>query len=260
MKFIYLFLLIFIFIVNTFSQDFRQKINNAVENRDYQTAINELRNLEKSDKKLFANNNYDYLLARIAEKRGDVALAMAKYQAVVKRNSVLNEYAIWHLSQISRSTGNLNSERTFLNQLLAIAPNSLLKNTAKARLARSYFESKDYNATIQLLNISVTQNIQNSTTSTPQPNDAKTRENLVLLGQSYLQSGKVNEAREVFTKLVSNLPNPTQPDDFALEGAKGLDEMEIGKENFGRVAPQLAEPEHLRRAAIYQFNRTFALA
>lgn len=260
MKIIYLFALFFTFAVNFSAQEFRQKINTAVENRDYQTAITELRNLERSDKKLFTSNNYDYLLARLAEKRGDMALAMAKYQAIVKRNSVLTEYALWHLSQISRSSGNLNVERNFLRQLLATAPNSLLKNAANARLARSFFESKDYNAAIQLLNnVIIVQPTPTPPSSSPS-NDAKNRENLALLGQAYLQSGKSSEAREVFNKLVNNLPNPSQPDDFALEGAKGLDEMEVGKENFGKAAPQLNEAEHLRRALIYQFNRSFSLA
>jgi soluble lytic murein transglycosylase len=262
MKKFYLFSLFFIFSLNIFAQEFRQKINSAIENRDYATAVNELRALEKSDKKLFSNNNYDYLLARMAEKRGDMALAMAKYQTVVKENSVLTEYALWHLSQISRSSGNLNAERNFLRQLLSSFPNSLLKNAANSRLARSFFESQDYNAAIQLLSNTTTTQTTNpqSATQNPQSNEAKTRENLVLLGQSYLQSGKMNEAREVFSNLVNNLPNPTQPDDFALEGAKGLDEMEVGKENFGKTAPQLTEAEHVRRGLIYQFNRNFALA
>lgn len=261
MKIIYLFLLIFIFTINIFAQDFRQKIQTAIENRDYQTAINELRDLEKSEKKVFANNNYDYLLARIAEKRGDMALAMSKYQSVVKRQSVLSEYALWHQSQIARSSGNLNSERNFLRQILSSAPNSLLKNAANGRLARSFFESKDYNSAIQLLQSSIVFQPNATPSIPPAPaNDTKTRENLVLLGQAYLQGGKIPEARDIFTKLVTNLPNPTQPDDFALDGAKGLDEMDVGKENFGKVAPQLTEAEHLRRALIYQFNRSFSLA
>jgi soluble lytic murein transglycosylase len=45
------------------------------------------------------------------------------------------------------------------------------------------------------------------------------------------------------------LPNPAQPDDFALAGARGLDQVEAN-------AP-LADYEHLRRASIYQFNRDF---
>src|SRR5688572_17875389 len=89
MKKIYLFQLIFLLPLNLFAQDFRQKIENAVENRDYVTATNELKNLEKADNKTFILNNYDYLLGRLAEKRGDLALAMSKYQSVVSRKSVL---------------------------------------------------------------------------------------------------------------------------------------------------------------------------
>ncbi|MCY7374680.1 MAG: transglycosylase SLT domain-containing protein, partial [Pyrinomonadaceae bacterium] len=83
------------------------------------------------------------------------------------------------------------------------------------------------------------------------------RENSVLLGQAYLQSEKINEAREIFTRLVSDLPNAGQPDDFALMGAKLLDEMTIGKELAVKNLPPLTDYEYLRRAQIYQFNRDF---
>jgi len=91
-------------------------------------------------------------------------------------------------------------------------------------------------------------------------NDPKTRENLVLLGNAYLQIKKPNEAREVFTKLTNNLPNAGQPDDFALEGAKGLDILDSESDKYGKVAPSLPDTEHLRRALIYQFNRNFTVA
>jgi len=232
-----------------------QKIRLAVENRDYQTAVSELENLEKSDKKVFALNNYDYLLARMAGKRGDFALAMGNYQAVVNRNSVLSEYALWHLSQIAQSSGNLLLERIYLQKILTLAPESLLTDAAQTRMARSYFESKNFEVTIQMLSS------QKAITDKGQTkNDGRTRENLVLLGSAYLQVGKLNEAREVFTRLTNNLSNPAQPDDFALAGAKSLDELDGGLEKFGKTAPQLPETEHQRRAAIYQFNRNFPLA
>jgi soluble lytic murein transglycosylase len=259
--------------VQIYAQDLPSKIRTALENREYQTAVLELQNLEKSDKKVFTINNYDYLLARLAEKREDFALAMANYQTVVKRNSVLSEYALWHLAQLSRSTGNLIQERVYLNELLTIAPNSLVKEAATARVARSYFESKDFARAIAFLQNTVitspaSTNTVLPTLTAPNPaifgkltgNDAKTRENLVLLGKSYLQSGKLNEAREVFTRLVNNLPNSSQPDDFALAGAQGLDDLDGGKDNFGKVAPNIPDFEHLRRALIYQFNRNFLLA
>ncbi len=202
---------------------------------------------------MFQINNYDYLLARISEKKGDLATAMSNYNTVVKRKSVLGEYALWHLSQISRSSGNLMQERIYLQQLAVSAPNSLLKNAANSRTARSYFESNDFQSVIGY-QLSVNNQSGNQQLKT------ENRENLLLLGQSYLQSGKSNEAREVFTKLLTTLPNANQPDDFALAATKGLDELDGGKDLFGKQAPQLTDAEHLRRATIYQFNRDFTFS
>ncbi|MDQ3321094.1 MAG: transglycosylase SLT domain-containing protein [Acidobacteriota bacterium] len=244
------------------------KIRSAVENKDYRTASSELTNLESRDKKIFELNNYDYLRARSAEKSGDFARAMADYQAVVNRNSVLTEYALWHLSQIGRGSGNLMLERIYLRQLLALAPESLLTGAANARMARSYFESRDFGAAIQMLNrqLSVVsgQSSENTKDTNRQPatdnRNPKTREISALLGQAYLQNGKNREAREIFTRLINNLPNPAQPDDFALTAARALDRLDGGAKNFGKTAAQMPDNEHFRRASIYQFNRDFPAA
>ena len=146
-----LIVIIFVFSLNIFAQnlnDTHSKIRAAMEKRDYQAAIGELENLARTDKKIFELNNYDYLLARLSEKNNDAATAMANYQAVVNRSSALREYALWHLSQIARATGNLMLERIYLQQLLTIAPNSLLINAANIRVLRSNFESKSFEAVV----------------------------------------------------------------------------------------------------------------
>ncbi|MGI8468549.1 MAG: transglycosylase SLT domain-containing protein [Pyrinomonadaceae bacterium] len=261
-----LLVILFVFSQTVFAQSLnetRSKIRAAIEKSDYKSAIGELQNLERADVKIFALNNYDYLLARLAEKNNDAATAMMNYQTVVNRNSVLSEYALWHLSQIARVSGNLMLERIYLRQLLTVAPNSLLANAANTRMMRSNFESRDFQSVVSgqlspVGNQSNSSDTAKQISRTPQPNDARTRENLVYLGQSYLQLGNANEAREIFTKLVNNLPNPAQPDDFALAGAKGLDEIDGGRANLGKVAPQISDAEHYRRASVYQFNRDFS--
>ncbi len=248
-----------LFSVNLFAQtETHRKILQSVENRDYQTAIGELETLKKTDKKIFEINNYDYLLARLAEKTGNFAAAMANYQAVANRNSVLKEYALWHLAQISRTSGNLFLERTFLQEIRSFAPESLLADAVRIRQARSFFESKNYDTAIQFLNnLQTALDGQKTTASqTPPEKNPRYRENLFFLGEAYLQSGKLSEAREVFNKLVNNLPNPAQADDFALAGVKGLDRLDAG-ENYGKTAPELSDLNHLQRASIYQFNRDF---
>ena len=88
--------------------------------------------------------NQDYLLGRKAEASGDVATATANYQAVVSRDALLKEYALWRLARIARATGDLVLERERLQRLVAVAPNSLLYETAALRLAESFFESGDF--------------------------------------------------------------------------------------------------------------------
>ncbi len=240
-----------------------QKIRSSIESRDYQTVLTALEALEKSDKKTYEANNYDYLSARMLEKTGSSAAAAAKYQSVVSRNSIFKQYALRHLSQIARSSGNLLLERTFLQEILAYAPDSLFADAVNARMARSFLEGGNYDSAIQLLNA------QLSNTNAPNVGAANNktfnyektprfRENLALIAEAQFRSGKTNEAREAFARLLNNLPNPAQPDDYALTAVKNLDLMDGGQENFGKTAPVLPDAEHLRRALVYQFNRDFA--
>lgn len=245
-------------------QEARKKILKAVEIRDYSSAITELQTLQKSDEKLFELNNFDYLLARLAVRQNDFATASTNFQSVAGRNSVLKEYALFHLAEIARSSGNLMLERILLQEILTIAaPDSLLIEAVKARFARSYFESENYEQAINALGGQWAVGSEQKETkdqkpkTTDQPNVRLARENLVLLGESYLQTGKQTEAREIFVRLIAELPNISQPDDYALSAAKGLDLLDGGQENFGVAAPKLVEAEHLKRADIYQFNRDF---
>ena len=131
---------------------------------------------------------------------------------------------IWRRSR--GSSGNLMLERLYLLEISATAPESLLKTGVDARLARSYFESDNFETAINLLNgqqSAVGVQTQAKDKEQRTKNERLFRENLVLLGESYLQTGKSNEAREIFNKLINDLPNPAQPDDFALAAVKGLD-------------------------------------
>lgn len=224
------------------------RIRAAVDRNETAGAIGELQSLLKAEPALFTLNNYDYLLARLSERQGDLATAAVGFQAVASRRSLLSQYALWHLAQFARSTGNLTMEREQLRQLIMTSPASLLRDAALARLGESFFESGDYNAAIQALR--------------PQ-GDARgsnaAREALALVGQAYLRSKQEAQAREIFNSLVNQTPDPARPDDYALAGVRGLDLLDSGSpEAAQQQAPQLSESEHLRRSAIYTFNRDFA--
>lgn len=259
MKKLILFLLLFTS-AQTFAQtsaERHQRIRTALETKDFALADAELQNFRKAELKIFEINNYDYLLGRVAAKRGDLATAAASFQSVINRNSILSEYALWHLSQVMRSSGNLMMERVYLQQLLAAAPTSLLAKPAETRIARSFYESKDYQSVVSGQRSAVSGKTNEQTNQ----KSSEMREMLVLYGQAYLRGGDKAKAREIFTKVINETPNASAPDDFALAAVRGLDELDSAKpEDYGKVAPALSETEHLRRAFIYQFNRAFEAA
>ena len=236
------------------------KNRNAMLAHDYSTALRELSTLRSNSPDRFIANNYDYLLARLSDKNGDFATALTNYQSVVSRNSVLKEYALWHLSQIMRNSGNLLVERLYLKELSTIPRESLLRDAAWKRLAKSNFDNGNYKASVKYLTFFDSDIAESDNDSKSDKIPSESRKDLVLLARAHLLNGDPIKAKEIFTALVENSPKPNQPDDFALAGVKGLDLAEVGAENFGKQAPKLSADEHFKRAKIYQFNRNFARA
>ncbi|HKR11935.1 MAG TPA: transglycosylase SLT domain-containing protein [Pyrinomonadaceae bacterium] len=185
-----------------------------------------------------AQSNAEYVRGREAEKSGDVAKATANYQAIVSRDSILKEYALWRLARLARATGDLPLERERLRQLLATAPSSLLAETATLRLAESFFESGDF-----------TSAAQSAKTLTTSKNTSLSRQAALLTGQALARADKPEEARVVFNNLISTM-DASRPDDFALAAVRELDQA-------GGDAG-LPEAQRVIRASIYQFNRDFA--
>src|SRR5688572_2464896 len=103
-----------------------QTIRSAVEAENWPAVISETTKLRTTNPNLFQTRNYDYLLARAAEKTGDKPLASGQYQGVIARQSALTDYALWHLSRMARATGDLVQEREHLRRLTTRGSNSLL--------------------------------------------------------------------------------------------------------------------------------------
>jgi len=212
----------------------------AVEACDWQAARSEIGKIRSANEALFRDKNYEYLLGRIAERTGDTANAVANYQAIASNNSRLKEYALWRLAKIARATGDLVLERERLQQLIAAAPSSLLFEAATLRLSESFFESGDFAAAAG-----------SAKSLTLSKNTGLAREGAGLMGLAYLRAGKTTEARDVFGKLVMQMPDASRPDDYALEAVRQLDALD-------KNSPLASEAEHLLFASVYQFNRDFA--
>ncbi len=225
-----------------------QQLRSAIDQGNFSAALDQLRVLQTANPQLFAANNYDYLLARLQEKAGDVAGAANTYQANLARRSAVAEYSLWHLAQISRASGDLVHEREQLRLLVNTAPNSLLREAAALRLGLSFSESQDFKGAAGAFRL-----------LSESKNRAIARESQALLGQALIKSGNIADARATFTRLLMQMPDAARPDDFALAAVRALDSLETGSPATPRVA-DLTETEHLLRASVYHFNRDFDAA
>ena len=216
------------------AQDLQNKANEiraAMDSRQFERAEQRVRLLRDTDPSAFTANSYDYLLARLAERRGAVTEAQGLYLGVASRNSMLTQYALWHLAAIARREGSLAAERQYLTRLTASFPSSVLARQARSRVVDSLIESGDYAAAVTLLR-------PFASVST-----VEGRRVIAKLGEAYEKLGESAAARTAFSQLVSGLS-----DDNALSGALGLDRVDKGGEGISEV-------DALRRARIYLANR-----
>src|SRR2546422_9689343 len=76
-------------------------IRAAMDARDFERAETLVRDLRSTDPSAFTRNNYDYLLARLLERRGARSEAAALYLGLLNRNSIVKQYGLWHLSLLA---------------------------------------------------------------------------------------------------------------------------------------------------------------
>ena len=208
------------------------EIRAAMDGRNFERAETLLRELRTADPASFAGNNYDYLLARLLERRGARSEAASLYQALAGRSAILTQYALWHLALIGKDAGDLALERQYITRLLVSYPSSALAPKARERLIDSHFESGDYRATIALLR------------PIASTSGGRGRKAMARLGEAYSKTGEAETARGLFNQLVNG-----SRDDYALDAALGLDALD----RAAKIKPN--EFDALRRARIYLFNR-----
>lgn len=203
-----------------------------MDRRDFERAETLVRELRTTDAAAFTRNNYDYLLARLLERRGARSEASTIYLGLSDRGSILAQYALWHLALLARDSGDLALERQYITRLLVSYPSSALASRARERLIDSHFESGDYRATIALLK------------PIASASGVKGRSAMARLGEAYSKTREADSARAVFAQLVNG-----SRDDYALAAALGLDALD----RAAKTKPN--EFDALRRARIYLFNR-----
>ncbi len=208
------------------------EIRTAMDARDFVRAETLVREFRTAEPAAFTRNSYDYLLARLLDRRGARSEASSIYLTLSERGSILSQYALWHLALLSKDSGDLALERQYITRLLVSYPSSALASQARGRLIDSHFESGDYRAAVALL-----KPIASAT-------GVKGRSAMARLGEAYAKTGEADSARGVFVQLVNG-----SRDDYALAAALGLDSLD----RAAKIKPN--EFDALRRARIYLYNR-----
>src|SRR5215213_2520425 len=113
------------------------RLRVALNEGDHRSTAVELEAIKTSRPDIFASNDLDYLLGRTYERLGDTAGAIENFESARSRNSVVKDYALWHLASLARSSGNLFLERLYLNELTAFEAESLPAEAARIRYAES---------------------------------------------------------------------------------------------------------------------------
>lgn len=213
------------------------QLRGAMERHDLATAEQILREFQSKSASAFVKNNYDYLFARVLERRGNAKEAAAAYQKVVNRKAIFTGYALGHLAELARAAGDAKGEQNYLSQLLAKSPTQLNAEAARKRLGTSYFQAGNYAQAI----------------STLQPisglSGSLARESTARIGEAQLAMKQTATAKATFESLLNG-----GKDDASLRAVLGLDRIDA------EAKTTLSEAEHLRRARILQFNRAFAEA
>lgn len=225
---------VFIFLLPLIAPAQPSPLQVAIEKDDAPATERLLRELRRSSPASFAQNNHDYLLGRLLERRGANLEAKELFKQVVVRQSILAGYALWHLAEIARIEGDAAEEQEMLRRLLLQHPGHLRRDQVVRRLGDSYFRAKKYQEAIDALS----------------RNGGPRRDSLVRIGEAQLALRQLDGARSTFESVLAG--NST--DDSSLRAAQGLDRIETIS------IRALSETERLRRARVYQFNRYFAEA
>lgn len=195
-----------------------------------------LRELERSSPAAFARQDYDYLLARVLARRGASDESRRLLDQVVKRGSPLAAYALWHRAELARAAGRQAEEQQTLSQLISAHPRFLRRETAIMRLGASYLRSRKYQQAITTLR------------AVAGTRGSRAREALSQIGEAQLALGQTGYARATFDSLLA----AGGVDDASLSAIAGLDKLDAAEKRT------ISETDRVRRASIYQFNRSFA--
>lgn len=200
--------------------------------RDYGAVERGLLAMRASQPDIYGANNYEYLLGRVLEAQGKWEDAIKSYRQIISAKGLLSEYAYLRLAEIAKQKGDYAAQGKYLELIIQLYPDSLLKSRARMMLVENYVKTGRPELAIPTLRARMDFSSQFG------------REAAGRLASIYLQLNRAEEGLTIFHRLLKG-----SKDDQALRAARALDEMD---RKGGRRATEL---ELITRARVYLFNR-----
>ncbi|MGI8784433.1 MAG: tetratricopeptide repeat protein [Acidobacteriota bacterium] len=199
----------------------------------WKKALDQLRSMQSADARLYEQNRFPYLEARLLLKTGQPEPALLLLQRTRATDPLLERRILQQMVEAQRALGRSNEEASLLEQLLSRFAAQVSADSLRLRLAQ--LEQRRGNPRRALEYLSAVQD------------KALRRRAGFERAAIHQAQGNISEARREWNALVAG----STTDDWALKAARALDRAEPAT---------VAEDARWRRAEIYSANREFAAA
>jgi soluble lytic murein transglycosylase len=120
---------------------------------DYYEVFNLLAQVKHNLPQLYQLNNYAYLEGTIHQKLENYEQALESYKYIIENESILTEYAEFHLAEIYEKIGDRNEQQKHLIKIINSYPHSTLLSESLFKLAELYRQEKKLNQALTFYNL-----------------------------------------------------------------------------------------------------------
>ncbi len=217
----------------TFDQQSVAALYELLDAGAWKKALDLLRSMQSADARLYEQNRFPYLEARLLLKTGQPEPALLLLQRTRATDPLLERRILQQMVEARRALGQSNEETSLLEQLLSRFTAQVSADSLRLRLAQ--LEQRRGNPRRALEYLSVIQD------------KALRRRAGFERAAIHQAQGNTSEARREWSALVAG----STTDDWALKAVRALDRTEPAT---------VAKEARWRRAEIYSANREFAAA
>jgi len=217
-----------------------QKMISFYDIGNYYDALNLLSHIKHNFPQPYKLNNYAYLEGMIYQKLENYDQAIESYKYIIENESILMEYAEFHVAEIYAKIGNREEQQKYLIKIIDSYPDSTLLSETLLKLAECYSQQNNWNQSLTYYNQLYTKG---------QPS---------YKNKALFTSGKIYRELHMLDKALTKFYNVLQMNslaDIALDATREIEEIER-KMDYQRITDYML----WLRIKVYFRNREFSNA